>query len=188
MRSPARGADRLILLRGNVRPYGWRLHDRQSGDSKPKGPKTPIMKSVGAVRLSIEWDILAPETWLLADMLSKRAAGYQRVRRFRTPFALQLQQALIRGLGRVGTLAALPGQYAAGVRVFLRDKNNKARLLAEAQIDADKAVCMVGRTAKNTLKEWLLLSDGFHSELRRALRDVPVIELPSGAPRVASNT
>jgi hypothetical protein len=172
-------ADRLIVLRGRVRLYSWRQHD-----NKQQKPRTPIM-SVGKIRFSVEWDVLAPETWLLNEMAAKRAAGYQRVRRFRMPFALQLQQAFIGRLGRVGTLAALPNRYAAGVRVFLRDRNNKAKLLAEAQIDADKAVCMVGRTGKNALKEWLLLSDGFLIELRRALRDVPEAELPSGTPRVA---
>lgn len=167
--------DRLILLRGRVRPYGWKQHD-----SKTQTPRTSIMM-FGDRRLSVEWDLLAPETWLLADLVAKGEAGFARVRRFRTPFALQLQQAFIGKLGRVGTLAALPGQYRAGVRVFLRDLAGKARLLAEAHIDADKAMCLVGRTQKNALKEWLLLSDGLLVDLRRTLREVPAEELPTGS-------
>lgn len=171
-------ADRVILLRGRVRPYGWKYH------SKAQGPRTPVM-IVGEQRLSIEWDVLTPETWLLAEIPAKVAEGYRRVRRLRTPFALQLQQAFIGRLGRVGTIAALPGRYAAGVRVFLRDRNGTAKLLAETQAEAEQAVCLVGRTEKNALKEWLLLSEPFQADVRRALREFPTADLPGGAPQVA---
>jgi hypothetical protein len=93
----------------------------------------------------------------------------------------RLQQAFIGKLGRVGTLAVLPGQYRAGVRIFLRNRAGKAKLLVEANIDADKAMCLVGRTQKNALKEWLLLSDGLLADLRRTLREVPAGELPTGS-------
>jgi hypothetical protein len=46
----------------------------------------------------------------------------------------------------------VPGQYAPSVRVFLRDRNNRAKLLAEARAEANQAVCLVGRTEKNALK------------------------------------
>jgi hypothetical protein len=167
-------AERLILLRGSARPYGWRQHNFRA-----QGPRTPVMV-VGDQQYAIEWDVLAPETWLLEEIQGKLELGFKLVRRFRTPFALQLQQAFIGRLGRVGTLAALPGQYSAGIRVFLRDRANKARLLAQAPSDAGKAVCLVGRTEKNSLKEWLLLSEEFRSELRKSLREIPEGDLPNG--------
>ena len=75
---------------------------------------------LGEERLAIEWDVLAPETWLLDDLPRRLDEGYRRVRRLRTPFALQLQQSFIGRLGRVGTLAALPARHAVGVRIFLK--------------------------------------------------------------------
>jgi hypothetical protein len=56
-----------------------------------------------------------------------------------------LQQAFIGRLGRVGTLAALPTRYRAGVRILLRKADNVSELLVEADADSNQAVCLVGR-------------------------------------------
>jgi hypothetical protein len=100
------------------------------------------------------------------------------------PFALQLQQAFIGRLGRVGTLAALPARHAAGVRVSLRNRAGDAVLLAEAGVDADDAVCLVGRTAKAALIEYLLLSERLRHQIRRNLRDVAIQDLPGNNPPI----
>lgn len=172
-------ADRLLLLRGTIQPYSWKQHD-----SKVQGPRTPIMR-VDDEYFAVEWDILAPETWLLDDLPRRLDQGYRRVRRLRTPFALQLQQSFIGRLGRVGTLTALPARHAVGVRVFLRNRAGNAELLAEAAVDRGDAVCLVGRTERNALKEWLLLSERLQDEIRRNLRGVDLDNLPVGAPQIA---
>src|SRR3990167_1072588 len=107
----------------------------------------------GESRFAVEWDVLAPETWHVDALTTKLANGYRRVRRFRTPSALQLQQAFLGNLGRVGTLTAAPARYPAGVKVFLRTQAGTARLLAEVAADAGDAVYLVGRTKKNAPKE-----------------------------------
>jgi hypothetical protein len=58
-------------------------------------------------------------------------------------------------------------------------------LLAEAPAEADDAVCLVGRTAKNTPIEWLLISEHLRGEIRRNLRALPATDLPGGAPPTA---
>jgi len=103
----------ILLLRGTLRPYSAGLH------SKNQSERTPIMKD-GETKYAIEWDLLSPETWHIDSLASRLAEGYRRVRRFRTPFALRLQQAFLGRLGRVGTLTATPARYPVGAEVDVR--------------------------------------------------------------------
>lgn len=156
------GADRVLLLRGVANPLTWRQHS--NAFSKPR---TPVM-NVGDRRFVIDWDILSPETWPLADMSGKlERSEVTLVRRFRLPFASQLQQLFLGNLGRVGTLAAVPSRYPAGLRVFLKAGDGKAKLVHQCALHSGEAVCLVGRS-KNELKEWLLLS----AQTRKNLRDI----------------
>lgn len=141
---------------------------------------------LGEERFSVYWDVLSPETWLLDDIPKRLADGYRKVRRLRTPFALHLQQSFIARLGRVGTMAALPDRYAVGVKVYLKTRANNAFLLTQARIDNEDAVCLVGRTEKNALKDWLLISEKLRSEIRRNLRAVAAGDLPNHTPQVAA--
>ncbi|HEX6639664.1 MAG TPA: hypothetical protein VF215_01055, partial [Thermoanaerobaculia bacterium] len=156
------GVDRVLFLRGIARPYAWKHH------VKSKVTRTPVM-IVGADRYMIDWDTLAPETWLLSELARKVTVdGFRCVRRFRAPFALSLQQSFIGQLGRVGTLAALPARFDAAVRIYVRSTSGEFQLLVDAPRDAARAVCLVGRTSKD-LKEWLLLGEGLLAELREKL-------------------
>jgi len=151
--------DRILLLRGVARPYAWKQHVRA------KTTRTPIMV-VGDERFMVDWDPLAPETWLLEDLTRKiTIEGYEFVRRFRMPFALALQQSFIGHLGRVGTPVALPARFVAGVKIYVRPVTGDPVLLASASRDTERAVCLVGRT-KHDLKEWLLLDARFLAEIR----------------------
>jgi hypothetical protein len=137
---------------------------------------------VGDFRYTVQWDVRAPETWRIDGMTEKVAAGFSRVRRFRTQFALQLQQEFIGNLGRVGTLAAVPARYLIGVRIFLRTRDGTARLLLEKAPGSGDAVYLVGRTSKGDARESLLTSESLRDEFRRALLEVPQDSLPAGGP------
>lgn len=167
-------AQELLLMRGTVRPYTARQHE--SGRHR-----TPVMK-VNDVKYSIDWNILAPEAWRIDGLAAKAAEGFNRVRRFRTPFALQLQHDFIGNLGRVGTMTAVPARFDAGVRIFLKKRDNHALLLAERHTDIGDAAYLVGRTAKGEPLEVLLLSEQLQDEFRRTLRAVPAGDLPVGGP------
>jgi hypothetical protein len=121
---------------------------------------------------SIEWDTLSPETWLLTDIEKRLNAGVRRARTFRMPFALQIQQAFIGKLGRVGTLANLPTRYAAGIKIYAKAADETAMLLIETSAAESQAICLVGRTGKGKLMEWLLLSAPLKDKLRVALQDI----------------
>ena len=168
--------DRVLLLRAATRPHDWHQHDNRRSN-----PKTPVM-SVDGEKLALEWDLLAPETWMLGEIPARMADGKVRLaRRFRTPFALQLQQLFLQTTGRVGTLAGLPPRYAADVSVFLRTSQGKAKLVARSSADREDAVCLVGRTKKNELKEWLLLSESFSRTLVEAFNHAKTSDPPKHA-------
>jgi len=169
------GSDRFLLLRGEAEQYSWAQHDRSAK------VRTPIMR-VGQEQYSIEWDTLSPETWLLADIEKKLNAGVRRARTFRMPFALQIQQAFIGRLGRVGTLANLPTRYSAGIKIYAKAADETAILLLETTVAESQAVCLVGRTGKGSLMEWLLLSTHLREKLRVALQDIDAEKLYKETP------
>jgi hypothetical protein len=165
-------ADRVLLLRGTANPLSWRQHS----DAFSK-PRTPVM-SVGSLRYVIDWDILSPETWLLSDLPNKLGAEVTLVRRFRLPFASQLQQLFLGNLGRIGTLAAVPSRYPAALSIFLKTTQGKAKLVHQCGMHSGEAVCLVGRS-KKALKEWLLLSP----QARKNLRDIFTDSKKSNPPK-----
>ena len=164
-------AEQILLMRGIVKPYSASHHGNRL-------PRTPVMKD-GDLKFAVEWDVLAPETWRINELAGKIEAGYRRVRRFRIPSALQLQQTFLGNLSRVGTLTAAPARYPAGVKVFLRTRAGTAQLLAEVHADTNDAVCLVGRTRKNTPMEWLILSPTLQERIRQGLKAVSPDDLPT---------
>ena len=170
--------DRLLLLRGEATKYNWSQHDTVSK------LRTPIMYLDDEV-FSIDWDLASPETWPLSTMPELLKKGFRRARTFRMPFALQIQQAFIGQLGRVGTLAALPTRFAAGVKIFMKTATNTSLLLVETNVNAGEAVCLVGRDDKKKLIEWLLLSPDIKQKLRQALSDVSAETFAKGTPNLA---
>ncbi len=171
--------DRLLLLRGEAKTHSWKEHKPASST------RTPVMR-VDNDTFSIDWDTVCPETWMMKELPKILDGGVRRVRTLRMPFALQLQQAFIGNLSRVGTLAVLPTRYGAAVRIFMRSSSERAILLTEASVDSERAVCLVGRTAKNNLMEWLLLSPAIKQQLREALNDVKEAEIPKGTPNLST--
>ena len=172
-------ADRLLLLRGKVQPYSWKYHER-----KPASTRTPVMYA-GEDRYSIDWDVLSPETWLLSDLKQRLEGGYRRIRRFRMPFALQLQQKFIGNLGRVGTMVTPPALHVCMVKIFLRRNDNTAIDIAATR--KGDAVCLVGRDKDNIRYEKLLLSEEFVATFRRGLRNISAADLlPADARKLES--
>jgi hypothetical protein len=165
-------AEQVLLMRGTVHPYSSKRHHQNR-------QKTPVMK-VGEFRYSVDWDVVAPETWEIQKLPEKVQGGFRRVRRFRTPFALKLQQDFVGNLGRVGTLTPVPGQASTALRVYLRLRGGTMRLLIDKSADSADAAYLVGRNAKGDAVEMLLLSPALQDEFRRTLRDVTAADVPVG--------
>lgn len=164
-------ATQLLMLTGTAMPY--------EADSAPKGQKTAVMR-VDDVPYQVDWNLFSPETWPLSGLKRRIASGTRRVRRFRTHHALQLQQGFIGKLGRVGTIADLPGRHAVGVKLYLRTKTGDARLLFHRDRAQAEAVVLTGRFRNKPSVTWLLLSPTLINDLRQALADVEHKDLPSG--------
>jgi len=165
-------AENVLLMRGTVHPYSSKQHHQN-------GQKTPVMK-VGEFKYSVDWDVVAPETWEIQKLPKRAQDGFRRVRRFRTPFALKLQQDFVGNLGRVGTLTAVPGQATAAVRVYLRLRGGTMRLLLDKGAESSDAAYLVGRNAKGEAVEMLLMSPALQDEFRRSLREVAADDVPVG--------
>lgn len=162
-------ASQLLMLTGTAMPY--------EADSAPKGHKTAVMR-VDGVAYQIDWNLFSPETWPLSTLKRRISSGTRRVRRFRIHHALQLQQSFIGKLGRVGTIAELPGRHAVGIKLYLRTKAGDAKLLLHRDRSQAAAVVLAGR-GKNKPLTWLLLSPALIDDFRHALTDVEAKELPS---------
>lgn len=162
-------ATQLLMLTGTAMPY--------EADSTPKGQKTAVMR-VDGVAYQVDWNLFSPETWPLSTLKRRISSGTRRVRRFRIHHALQLQQSFIGKLGRVGTIADLPGRHAVGVKLYLRTKTTDAKLLLHRDRSQAAAVVLTGR-GKNKPLTWLLLSPALIDDFRQALTDVEAKELPS---------
>jgi hypothetical protein len=166
--------DRVLMLKGIARPY--------NATPTEKTPVSSAVMQVDEIDYAIDWNPLLTETWLLKELPKFRKRGFIHVRRLRLPYALQLQQAFIGKLGRVGTAAELPSRHAVGVEILLRTKSGGARALASVKAADGDAVCLVGRPTDGSLGkvEWLLLSDKLRDTLRQALKSVPSADLPPG--------
>ncbi len=165
------GVDVALLLRGKAVPYEWKQHE-----GKRSLEKTPIMISKEK-KLAVDWSPLTPHTWETASIPGILADGVRRARRLRLAFALQLQRAFLDGTGRIGTQVDLPGHFEAGVSVYFRAADGKAKRMLQYAPGSGDAVCLVGRTKKKAL-EWLILSDRVVKEIREAMAAAPEEELP----------
>lgn len=162
-------ATQLLMLTGTAMPY--------DADSAAKGLKTAVMR-VDGVPYQVDWNLFSPQAWPLSTLKRRIRSGTRRVRRFRIHHALQLQQSFIGKLGRVGTIADLPGRHAVGVKLYLRTKAGDAKLLLHRGKSQAAAVVLSGR-AKNKTLTWLLLSPALIDDFRQALTDMEAKELPS---------
>ncbi len=166
------GVDVALLLRGKATNYEWEQHQGKRALSK-----TPVMMS-GDAKLALDWDPLTPETWNVSGLPERLArTTLKRARRFRLPFALQLQRSFLDGTGRIGTRADLHGHFAAGVAIYFRSQAGKAKLVARTHPGNNDAVCLVGRTKRGPL-EWLLLSEGVFAKVREAMADAVATDPP----------
>lgn len=160
------GVGRLLFLPGIARPMDLRLHKR------PDKLCTPILRT-GEQVFVVNWQPeTAPFTCTEAELKTRLENGYyRRARRFRTIYALQLQQEFASSLTRVGTIVGPPVRHAVGLRVFFRSRDQNLTLLIELPDTPENAVAMVGRDSDG-LVDLLALSPDAVERLRAALMTV----------------
>ena len=166
-------AKRLFFIAGVAKPSELLLHKKQDALI------TPILIH-DSTHYVVEWELGAPVSWVPSDFLKQLEAGvFERVRRFRALFSLQLQQRFASNLSRVGTPVIPPMQHLAGATISYRDKGgNLQKLLSIKTIDR-QAVLLVGRDEEGNLLDHLMLDVESIGALRIAMRGVDVKNLPA---------
>ncbi|UPL05441.1 hypothetical protein PisoF_01089 [Pseudomonas sp. IsoF] len=131
-------APRILLLIGTVKPIAvkdWSYND---------DARTPAIRIGGELRW-VKWNLKHIDTVSHQQLTQALDSGNLRVvGRLREGHALELQQRVLAGLGRVGQMAALPGTFPVQLDAFYPDLEGRLQIL---QIDAlsDGAVCFAGR-------------------------------------------
>lgn len=158
-------ASRFLFIAGVAKPSELLFH------KKPKALLTPMLIHDGR-RYVIEWDLGTPIAWTPREAARQLESGnFERVRRFRSLFSLQLQQLFTSSLSRVGTPVMLPVQHLAGAKVSYKDQAGVLHQLTVVRPADRQAVLMVGRGEKSHF-DVLMLSPELVKELRIEMQKV----------------
>jgi hypothetical protein len=166
-------AKRFFFIAGVAKPSELLLHKKSES-------LTPILMYKDKPYV-IEWDVGAPVAWSLNELekqLNLESPNFERVRRFRSLFSLQLQQKFTSSLSRVGTPVMPPMQYLTGATISYRDNDGLLHQLVSANATDRQAVLLVGRDERN-LVDRLVLDFQVVSDLRVQLQSVDPNNLPA---------
>lgn len=131
-------APRILLLVGSVKPLA--VKDWSYGDDA----RTPAIRIDGELRW-VKWNLKHIDTVSHSQLENAFESGDVRlVGRLREGHALELQQRVLAGLGRIGQMAALPATFPVELELFYPDVDGRLKNLDIASL-ADGAVCFVGR-------------------------------------------
>jgi hypothetical protein len=163
-------ARRFLFIVGVAKPSELLLH------KKPNALLTPIMIHNGR-QYVIDWDLGAPITWTPRELTTQLDAGnFERVRRFRSLFSLQLQQLFTSSLSRVGTPVIPPVQQLTGVTISFKDHEGVLNSLVSTNPTDRQAVVLVGRN-ENAHIDRLMLAPEIVRDLRIDMQKVDINNL-----------
>ncbi|EMJ5495158.1 TPA: hypothetical protein SMS45_000357 [Pseudomonas aeruginosa] len=154
-------APRVLLLVGTVKPIA--VKDWSYGDDA----RTPAIRIDGEL-CWVKWNLKHIDTVSHHQLEMAFEAGNVRlVGRLREGHALELQQRVLAGLGRVGQMAALPATFPVELEVFYPDRDGRLKSL-DVEALGDGAVCFVGRGEDGMILRLVMtepICDGVLSEL-----------------------
>jgi hypothetical protein len=131
-------APRVLLASGKIKDIGslqW---------SYAQDARTPAIQIDGELR-SIKWNLKDIRTLTWGELDQAFQAGTVRVAaRLREAHALEIQQKMLAGLGRVGLVAPMPATFPMSLEVFVLGQGRAPAPLQFAAL-ADEAVIWVGR-------------------------------------------
>lgn len=163
-------AKRFFFVAGVAKPSELILH------KKPSPLITPVLFH-GGKQFVVDWDLGAPVAWTESELKKHLDSGtFERVRRFRSLFSLQLQQLFTSNLSRVGTPVMPPVQHLAGITISFVDATEHLQQLVSVEPSDQQAVVLVGRT-EETFVDRLILAPEIVNELRLAMYKVELTSL-----------
>jgi len=161
---------RVLLVGGTLKAL-----DNKTWRYKTKGVTTPIVQFPNQARMSIEWD-LDDQRMLKSDELTDliRLEGpYSVGLRLRESNALELQQRMLSGMGRVGLPSKMPFTFPVEVLMFTTDGEGKPKALELPITTRDGGVCITGRDGDGDDLTRLVLTEASVDEI---LSVIPKIE------------
>jgi hypothetical protein len=161
---------RYLLIAGVARPSELIFH------KKPSAELTPVLFHNGK-HYVVQWDLGAPVSLTPSELKGHLKSGsFERVRRFRSLFSLQLQQLFTSSLSRVGTPVMPPVQHLCGLTISVLDQAGDLKPLLAASREERKALVLVGRSEKEVVDS-LMLAPDIVKDLRKAMQafDVTLI-------------
>lgn len=132
------GAPRILLLVGTLKPLGVHAWSYE-GDAR-----TPVIR-IGNELCWIKWNLKHIDT-VSHEQLGQvfENGDLVVVARLRETHALELQQRVLSGLGRVGMVAALPATFLVDVEIYYANAGGIPTKL-DVYALTDGAVCFAGR-------------------------------------------
>lgn len=158
-------APRILLLVGTAKPLSAK--DWSYGDDA----RTSSIRIEGEL-CWIKWNLKHIDTVSHGQLAAAfEAREVLLAGRLREGHALELQQRVLAGLGRVGQMATLPGTFPVAVEVSYPDLHGRLQSL---QIDAlaDGAVCFVGRDENGSPMLRLVMTEVVCDGVLAALNDI----------------
>lgn len=132
------GAPRVLFLVGALKDV--KAQDWSYGDDA----RTPSIRLDGELHW-IKWDLKSLETASWDQLESAlKDEGLRIVARLREAHALELQQRVLAGLGRVGLVAPMPATFPVEVEIYFAAVDGRLTRLAVPELN-DGAVCFAGR-------------------------------------------
>ena len=160
------GAPRILLLVGTLKAL--EAKDWSYGSDA----RTPSIMIDGALHW-VRWNLKHIDTVSWGQLEGALQRGDIRVvARLREAHALELQQRVLSGLGRVGLVATLPATFPVEVEAFYADTDGKPARL-EVPALADGAVCFVGRDENGNQVIRLVVTEGACDGIEVALAALP---------------
>jgi len=168
------GAPRILLLVGTLKPL--EAHDwSYKGDAR-----TPAIR-IGNELSWIQWNLKHIDT-VSHEQLGQvfENGDLTVVARLRETHALELQQRVLSGLGRVGMVATLPATFPVDVEAYYANAEGVPTRL-EVPALADGAVCFVGRDQDANRVLQLIMTEHSCDGIIDAVATLEVVQLAERA-------
>lgn len=164
------GAPRILLLVGKVKKLTAK--DWSYGNDA----RTPALRINDGLHW-IKWNLKHVDTVSWKQLEDALGAGSIKIAaRLREAHALELQQRVLSGLGRVGLVAAMPATFPVEVAAYVADVNGVPWRLNVPAL-ADGAVCFIGRDEDGNPNLRLVLTEGGCDGLDQAITAVDAAQV-----------
>ena len=160
-----REAPHILLLVGTLKPLNVDAWSYKSS------PRTPAIRIDNTLHW-ISWDLKHIDTVSHEQLNSAfKSDNLEVVVRLREAHALELQQQVLSGLGRIGLVATLPATFLVDLEVYYANSNGVPTRL-EIKTLSEGAVCFSGRDEKGNSILRLVITEHSCDEVIAAFEDI----------------